>query len=40
MAFDLGQTEQVFPLFRFVISGAMIWLGLNLVIIVDPPEDN
>ena len=40
MAFDLGQTEQAFPLIRFAISGVMIWLGFNLIIIVDPPEDS
>ncbi len=40
MAFELGQTEQVFPLIRFIVSGAMIWLGFNLIIIVEPPEDS
>ena len=40
MAFDLGQTEAAFPFVRFAISGAMIWLGFNLIIIVEPPEDN
>ena len=40
MVFDLGQTEQAFPLLRLIISGAMIWLGLNLIVIVESPEDN
>lgn len=40
MVFDLGYTEQAFPLFRVVIGGALLWLGMNLVVIVEPPTDN
>lgn len=40
MVFDLGYTEQTFPLFRVVFAGALLWLGFNLIVIIEPPTDS
>jgi len=33
MVFDLGATQQSFPLFQAISGGILLWLGLNIVII-------
>ena len=33
MVFDLGTTEQTFPLLQVIFGGSLLWLGFNLEIV-------
>ena len=39
MVFDLGTTEQAFPLIQVIFGGSLLWLGFNLEIVTVTEEE-